>query len=104
MPFVLVNVPPFYTTMIRRMQVEWTHIYQLFMNNAAATVMTDKYFPPLVTPYLPHLSIPSKFCGGECLPNVIPNSEYVLKEIAAVLQSLQMRLILQAQQFAILLR
>ena len=79
MPFGPVNAPPFYTAMIRRMQAEWTHLYQLFMNNAAATVMATTDLQSLVTPHLPRSSTPSKYCGGECLPDIIPNDMYVLK-------------------------
>ena len=78
-PFGPVNAPPFYTAMIRHMQAEWTHLYQLFINNAAATVMATKDLPSLVTPHLPRSSTPSQYCGGECLPDIIPNDEYVLK-------------------------
>ena len=80
MPFGPVNAPPFYTAMIRRMQAEWTHLFQLFMNNTAATVMNGKDLPRLVAPHLPRSSLSSRFCEGECLPDIIPNDEYVLKD------------------------
>ena len=63
MPFGPVNAPPFYTAMIRRMQAEWTHLYQLFMNNAVATVIDGQNFPLLVTPHLPRLHVPTEYCG-----------------------------------------
>ena len=50
------------------------------MDNIATTVMTGKDLPYLVAPHLPRSSISYKFCGGEYLPYIIPNNEYVLKD------------------------
>ena len=79
MPFGPVNAPPFYTAMIRRMQAEWTHLYQLFMNNDAATVIGNQDFPTLVAAHLPKSSTPSEYCGGEYLPEIVPEDEFILK-------------------------
>ena len=53
MLFWPVNTPLFYMAMIRRIQVEWAHLFQLFMNNDVATVMANKGLPALVTPHFP---------------------------------------------------
>ena len=52
MPFGPVNEPPFYTAMICRMQEEWTRLFQLFINDDVAAVMTNKDLTSLVTPHL----------------------------------------------------
>ena len=78
LPFGPVNAPPFYTAMIRRFQAEWTHLFQLFSNNATDKVKQDVSQPTPLVPKFPRSSKEEEFRQGMFLPSIEPDPEFIL--------------------------